>query len=315
MLYITGITGHSGKWLLKRLAEEQYEGRIRCVIRESRSDAPKKYKIFEGCNLDLEFAIGDLEDADFLRESLKGIDTIINIAGIGISERLVDAALENHVSWAILIHTTGRFSKFKSASEGYIQTEDAILKRCNSGANGGHALNCTILRPTMIYGSSMDKNMYRLVDYLHRHKFFPLFGNGSNLMQPVHARDLGNAYYGILMHPEATRNKSYNLSGKEPITYLDIIKTVKKQLNSKVLIIKIPISLSIFAARVYNMLFRNAIISVEQVMRMQEDKAYGHEDASRDFDYDPMSFEEGIREEVEEYLGGVRVDFSNVTYK
>ena len=157
--------------------------------------------------------------------------------------------------------------------------------------------------------------MYRMVDYLYRHKAFPMFGNGSNLMQPVHARDLGNAYYQVLTHPESTMNRHYNLSGKAPLTYLDIIKTIRTQLNSRIRIVRLPISLSIFAARVYNTLFRHAIISVEQVMRMQEDKAFGHEDAARDFGYDPLSFEEGIREEVEEYLHGVRVDFSNITYQ
>ncbi|MDD4566107.1 MAG: hypothetical protein PHE79_11620, partial [Eubacteriales bacterium] len=61
-------------------------------------------------------------------------------------------------------------------------------------------------------------------------------------------------------------------------------------------------------------LFKNAIITVEQVMRMQEDKAFSHEEAYRDFGFDPLPFEEGIREEVDEYLAGVRVDYSGVRY-
>ena len=35
---------------------------------------------------------------------------------------------------------------------------------------------------------------------------------------------------------------------------------------------------------------------------MQEDKAFGYEDAMRDFGYAPLSFEAGIVEEVNEYL-------------
>ena len=315
MLYITGVTGHSGRWFLKRLDEEGYQGRIRCAMRKSRSDAPDKYKLFDGCRLDIEYAVGSLDDEVFLRDSLNGVDTIVHTAGIGLSPKLIEAAIENKVNWAILIHTTGRFSKYKSASEGYIQVEDEILKRCEQNTEGERVLNCTVLRPTMIYGSSADRNMYRLVDYLYRHKVFPLFGDGSNLMQPVHARDLGNAYYQVLTRPETTMNKEYNLSGKEPITYLDIIKTIRKQLGSRVMIVKLPISLSIFAAKIYNSLFKRAIITVEQVMRMQEDKAFDHSDASRDFGFDPMSFEEGIREETNEYLSGTRVDFNNVSYQ
>ncbi|HVI42368.1 MAG TPA: NAD-dependent epimerase/dehydratase family protein, partial [Anaerovoracaceae bacterium] len=260
MLYITGITGHSGKWFLKRLEAEEYIGKIRCAMRESKESAPNKYALFDGCQLDIEFSVGDLSDEEFLTESLKGVETIVHIAGIPLSTKIVQAAIKNNVKWAILVHTTGRFSKYKSASEAYIKIDDKILSLRESIA-------VTILRPTMIYGSSGDRNMYRLVGYLSKHKVFPLFGDGRNLMQPVHARDLGNAYYDVLMHPNATKNKEYNLSGKDPITYLHIIQTIRDYLNSKVKIIKIPISLSIFAARAYNALFKNAIITVEQVMR------------------------------------------------
>ena len=68
------------------------------------------------------------------------------------------------------------------------------------------------------------------------------------------------------------------------------------------MIIKVPLGLSIFGAKVYNALNKKAVISVEQVLRMQEDKAFDYEDAVRDFGYSPTSFQEGIRGEVEEYL-------------
>jgi nucleoside-diphosphate-sugar epimerase len=313
MLYVTGITGHSGKWFLKRLESEGYYGKIRCVMREDEKYAPEKYKIF-GCKLDVEYAVGQLEDEKFLEDSLKGVTTILHIAGIGLSEKLVDAAIKNQVDWAILVHTTGRFSRYKSASEEYIRIEDGILERCSINNQGDRVLNCTILRPTMIYGSSKDKNMYRLIEYLSKHRFFPLFGDGSNLMQPVHARDLGNAYFDVLTYSDITKNKQYDLSGKDPLAYLSIILKIKKYLNSKVKVIKLPIWLSILAARVYNAVFQNAIITVEQVMRMQEDKAFSHEAAVKDFGYSPISFEDGIQEEIEEYLSGVRMDYTGIKY-
>jgi hypothetical protein len=70
------------------------------------------------------------------------------------------------------------------------------------------------------------------------------------------------------------------------------------------------------AAKLYNFLFRSrAIISVEQVLRMREDKAFSHESAAKDFGYGPLSFQEGIREEVQEFLTGKRVDFSKIRYQ
>lgn len=35
MLYVTGITGHTGKWFLDRLIKENYRGKIRCLVREN----------------------------------------------------------------------------------------------------------------------------------------------------------------------------------------------------------------------------------------------------------------------------------------
>lgn len=299
MLYVTGLTGHSGKWFLKRLERENYKESIRVVMRQSKQDAPEKYAIFENSNLNLEFSIGELDDAEFLKQGLVGVDAIVHIAGITLSPKIIKAAIACGIHWAILVHTTGRYSKYKSASEGYITIEDEILSKRD-------LIKITIIRPTMIYGSSGDRNMYRLIGYLNKHKIFPLFGDGHNLMQPVHARDLGNAYYDVLVNKEKTLNKEYNLSGKEPIQYINVIKCIKSYLNSNVKIISVPFGLSVLAAKVYNSVFgKHAIISVEQVLRMQEDKIFSHETAAEDFGYNPLAFEEGIREEVEEYLQGV----------
>jgi hypothetical protein len=48
---------------------------------------------------------------------------------------------------------------------------------------------------------------------------------------------------------------------------------------------------------------------------MKEDKVFSYEAAYRDFGYLPLAFQDGIKPDIEEYLSGTRVDFSNVTYK
>jgi nucleoside-diphosphate-sugar epimerase len=290
MLYVTGITGHSGRFFIERLVKEEYAGKIRCTVRPT-SDT----SYLDKSGLNFEKVTGDMEDLEFLTHTMEGASTVLHIAHINKTPKVLEAAVKNGVKWAILVHTTGRFSKYKSASEGYIKIEEAALNRRGE-------IGITVLRPTMIYGSSRDMNMYKLVDYLYRHKFFPMFGKGLNLMQPVHARDLGNAYYDVLANRDVTFNKDYNLSGGRALPYIDIVRSVSRELGRKNIIVKLPLSFSIFAAKVYNRLWKNAIISVEQVLRMQEDKDFSYEDATRDFGYDPVTFEEGIKEEVAEYL-------------
>ncbi|MDB8542317.1 NAD-dependent epimerase/dehydratase family protein [Turicibacter sanguinis] len=290
MLFVTGINGHSGRHFLQRLVDEQYNGKVRCTVSNSTNIPPLNTK-----NLDVEYVVCDLNNVKEITKAMSGSQIVLHIAHIKYSKNILQACIDNDVDWVINVHTTGRYSKFKSASAEYIEIEDYILTQRDK-------LAITIVRPTMIYGSSRDKNMVRLIKFLDKSKFFPMFGKGDNLMQPVHAKDLGNAYYDIILKSDVTKNKEYNLSGKNPIKYKKLIQTVSKELGKKTIILHIPMGLSVFAAKIYNAIFKNAIITVEQVLRMQEDKAFSHDLASNDFGYSPYSFEEGIKEEVIEYL-------------
>ncbi len=292
MLFITGATGHSGKWFLKYLSETTLYKDVKCVIRnEEKLESIKKMNL----NLNIIPQFGDLENLDFLQESMEDCNTILHIASIYYSENIIKAAIKNNIEWCILVHTTGIFSKYKSASEEYSKIENSLEKYRNQ-------IKITILRPTMIYGSDQDRNMIKLIDFLYRFKFFPMFGGGGNLMQPVLASDLARAYIQVIENKEKTKGNDYNLPGKTPIPYIQLIQTVGKILGRKTIIIKLPIGFSIFSAKLYNFLSPKPIISVEQVLRMQEDKAFDYQKAIYDFGYNPIDFETGIKEEIQIYL-------------
>lgn len=288
MILITGATGHSGSYFVKKLSEAGYSEPIKCIVREN-SDI----SLLESSGLSIAYCRGMLEDVSFVEECMAGVDTVFHFASIHYSETITQAALKNNVKLAVYVHTTGRFSKFKAAAEDYIRIEDWVI---SSG------IDYIILRPTMIYGSKKDRNMYKLADYLYKHKFFPVFGRGDNLMQPIHAKDVGVSVYKAYIAREKTINKCYNVSGKHPISYIVLLRTVARALNKRVIFLHIPYSLSLAGAYAYNCLFKNAAISVEQVMRMNEDKAFEYVDAENDFGFCPMAFEEGIADEAAQYL-------------
>lgn len=287
MLLITGATGFTGSYFVEKLSSAQYKGKIRCIVRKD-SDVSQ----LNQTNLDIEFCVGNLEDNNFLNESMRGVNTVVHIASIRYSESITNAALINGVNWVIYVHTTGIYSKLKEASKDYIRIEDHVI---NSG------ITYTILRPTMIYGSPKDKNMHKLIEHISTNKLFPVFG-GNSLMQPIYGMDLGYSIYSVLLARDRALNKGYDLSGKYPIKYIDILKTVSKLLDKKVIFIQIPLKLCYYAAILYNSFFNNPKISVEQVMRMSEDKNYAHDEATKDFGFNPLSFEEGIEIQIKEFL-------------
>ena len=288
-LLVIGTSGHSAKYFFERLAKENYQKKIKCLLRShSQIDHLKCY------DLNLEFIYVDFDDIDSLKTSMEGVKTLLNIAGIQVSEKIVRAGTEVGVNWFVCVHTTGRYSKFESKSARYIEIEDTLLKEFS---------NLTILRPTMIYGSSRDRNMYKLVQYIYKHKFFPVFGNGNNLMSPIHAQDLGNAYYDVLQNRNTTFGNQYNLSGKDEITYISILEETASALGKKVFFIHLPIWLCLVAVYLINLVLGSRFpISIEQVLRMKEDKVFSWEDAYSDFGFSPMSFKDGIRIEVDEFI-------------
>ena len=285
-LLVTGASGHSAKYFFERLEAENYDKKIKCLVRTNSSIYHLK-----SLKLNLDFIYVDLlEDIDQLQNYFTGVTTVLHIAHIDLSKTVIEAGTKAGVEWFICVHTTGRFSKFKSASAEYIEIEDGLLNKY---------ANLTILRPTLIYGSSRDRNFWRLINFINSYSVFPVFGSGKNLMQPVNAEDLGNAYFKVLQNKSNTFGKQYNLSGRDQVPYISILKEISSALGKKVFFIHIPIWISLVGAYVMNMLLGSRFpISVEQVLRMKEDKIFSFDDAHKDFGYSPISFKDGIHREV-----------------
>jgi len=297
MILITGITGKTGKWFLKRLIEEKdniklREKKFKVVIRKS-SDTG----IIDKSLLNMEKVYGDLNDVNFVKSIMNNVKIVLHIAGIYLSLNIVKAAIENNVKWLILVHTTGIYSKYKSASREYLSIENEIetlIKDKN--------IKITILRPTMIYGSIIDRNIIVFIKMLDKLRLFPVVNHARYYLQPVHEKDLGNAYYQVLINEDKTANKNYNLSGKEPIMLIDIFKIIGKSLKKTNIFVSIPFSFAYFGGCVLYIFTFGRIDYREKIKRLVEDRTFDHSEASQDFGYAPMSFEEGIKNEIIEYL-------------
>jgi uncharacterized protein YbjT (DUF2867 family) len=294
MLLVTGITGHTGRYFLQELINNKYEGPIRCIVRK-RSDT----SLLDSSGLNIEKVVGDLDDQELLNDAMVGVDTVMHIYNIHHSPMIVEAAIRNNVKRAILVHTTGIYSKFKNASQEYKEIE----KRVSELTKDCHCqTRVTILRPTMIYGDLCDRNMSKFIKMVNKLRIMPVINHGNSLIQPVNARDLGKTFYTVLMRPAETSGKDYDLSGDKPIKMIDLFKSISKELNKKTFFISVPLSLGVFMARILKIIMLGKIDYIERVQRMGEDRSYPHDNATRDFGYNSMTFEEGIHIEVQEYL-------------
>jgi uncharacterized protein YbjT (DUF2867 family) len=277
MILVTGATGHTGSYLVRRLVESGRQ--VRCLVRTPGHDGylPQNGE---------EIVRGDFSSPETIRASLDHADALVNVAHIRFAHALIPLCKETGVRRALFMSSTRRYTRYPctSATE-VIEGEEAVRK---SG------LDYTILRPSMIYGGPRDNNMTKLVSQLRSRRIFPLFGNGKNLIQPVFVLDLVDALIHCLEHPD-TIGREYILAGPLPMTYRQCLDIIARQLNKKPLFIPVPLGLCVFAARLYEKMTNKPRVTAEQVQRFGEDKAFDIEPAKREIGFAPRSFEEGIR--------------------
>jgi len=280
LLLVTGITGLTGRFLLSCLREAGYTGRIRCFVRKH-SDVSW---IRDG---GVELCTGDVGDVESLKEALTGVSGVIHLVNIRFSPQVIQACHATGVSRVVIVTTTGIYSKYRECSEEYKRLENLIMES---------RLDYTIIRPTMIYGNQRDKNIHKLVKIVDKYPIIPIIGVGEGLMQPIYARDLAAVIAQAYLRPVSV-GKAYNVAGKRPISYADILKLIANTLGKKRVFVRVPYAAALLAGYLGEKI-PNGLIDLEKVKRLQEDKVFDYTEAVQDLGFDPISFEEGIKLEV-----------------
>lgn len=290
---VTGLTGRSGQYFGELLARNGHQNIIAMIRNE------KKFRELFGVQTNLSCEICDIADVDGIREILERhqVKTVFHIINIRYSIGIVKAALAAKcVDRLIFVHTTGIYSKFKAAGAEYLEIEaeiDRLLK--------GSGIALTILRPTMIYGSLDDANVSVFIRMVDKLRLFPLVKGGRYELQPVNQRDLGKAYYQVLMNEKTARNKNYTLSGGRVIYLRDMLERISVLLGKKTIFFPVPFWLAYSGAWALYLLSFTKFDLREKVQRLVEPRAYGHEEAAADFGYEPMDFWDGLEQEVRLY--------------
>ena len=152
----------------------------------------------------------------------------------------------------------------------------------------------------MIFGSPKDRNMIKLINWIDKFPFIPIFGKGNNFQQPIYVRDLAWSIVEIIEKGETFR-RIFNLSGPVPLTFNEIKKIISKNLGKKPLMLYLPYSFFSKLLSFFEILGFKAFIKSEQIMRLNEDKIFPHIEAKNVFGYNPTEFKKAIFEEIKIY--------------
>ena len=283
-VFVTGGTGFTGSQVVPLLLKHGYE--VRCLFRPGSDRAGPRLR------REIEWALGDVSNAQALSASMQGTEALINIAslGFGHADAILRAAKDAGIQRAVFVSTTAIFTQLNTASKKVRLAAELAIE--TSG------LKYTVLRPTMIYGSPRDRNMWRLIRFMRFSPVIPVFGDGNYLQQPIYVGDVAQALVSCLCNDQ-TIGKSYNIAGKAPLTYNQVIDTIARQMNKRVWKVHIPSAPIVSLLKLFERLKIPLPIKAEQVLRLNENKDFSYQEAQRDFGFSPLTFEEGIRIELE----------------
>lgn len=235
---------------------------------------------------------GDLRDStldDAMRAS--GAEVLVNLASLGFGDAstIVAAAEDAGINRAVFVSTTAIFTALPAPSKRVRVAAEAEVT--------GSALDWTIVRPTMIYGTPGDRNMWRLLRFLRATPVVPLPDGGNNLQQPVHVEDLASAIVAAVDTPVAV-GRAYDVGGPEAITFRRVVEEASAAVGRRPKLVSVSSSPLLSLLQFVERSGRTAPIKAEQVQRLVEDKAFDISAAQQDLDFRPRSFETGIRAEA-----------------
>jgi uncharacterized protein YbjT (DUF2867 family) len=141
-------------------------------------------------------------------------------------------------------------------------------------------IDCTIFRPTLIYGAGIDRSLAPIARFVRRWRVLPIPLRARGLRQPVHAQDIARACNAVIDNP-ATYGKTYALGGGERLTFSAMLR----RLRGKQAALLIPLPRFLLRALRTGGGFSSGALS-----RLNEALIADNEPAMREFGYAPRAF-------------------------
>lgn len=284
-ILLTGGTGNIGSVLVSRLVEEGY-----CVRVLILPDDPMKNR-FKDPNV--EICYGDISDKSSLDGICNGIDTVIHLAAVLLSND--DAIFDKiNIGGTNNILKIARHSNIKhfihvsSASVIYPKlTPYSLSKRVAERLVRESGIPWTIVRPTLVYSENGGVEFNMFLDYLQKFPIIPFIGPGTAKKRPVYVGDLIDGFLKLVSIPVGT-GKIYNFSGENVISMIDFARyCLVLSGNDRKTIIHIPEWLCIFAAYVMKRFMKNPPLKWNMIAGIIQDADLNPYETKMDLGYSP----------------------------
>lgn len=224
---VIGATSQIGRFVLSHLSGT--DGHVIALGR----DAAK----IGACPADIEWRIGCLPDA---MPSLPPLERIISSGPLdGLAEWLASWTATDNVR-LLAVSSMSADSKRDSVvaadrrvSQRLREGEQRLAEQCRR-----LGIDWTLLRPTMIYGAALDRNLTPIARRAARWRIFPM-PDAKGLRQPVHAEDVALASIRALLQPAAS-GRLIEIGGGERLSVAEMFERVRASLPCPTLPVRLP---------------------------------------------------------------------------
>jgi nucleoside-diphosphate-sugar epimerase len=191
----------------------------------------------------LQAQIGALSREPFVRNNLTSTQRILDLIKrhsipytVHISSSVVNSVADDHYT------TTKR------------EQEQMVLQ---SG------INCVVLRPTLMFGWFDRKHLGWLSRFMARVPVFPIPGHGRYMRQPLYVGDFCNVIVSCV--ESKISGKTFDITGRERIDYIDMIRQIKQATGARCQIVRIPYGLFALLLRTWALFDRNPPFTADQL--------------------------------------------------
>jgi len=244
MLLITGGTGFVGGHLLDKLAAQGTAAR--CLVRRKSLARPLPPGMTP--------VLADLSTGEGLEEALRGVDTVIHLAGVTKALRLSDYEAGNARATETLARAVaGRPVRFVHVSSlaamgpGAMLEEDAeprpvsLYGRSKLAAERAvRALlpDAVIVRPPVVYGPR-DTDVFQVLKSVAKGVALEIAGGGQ-WFSAVYVKDLADGLLLASRDPRAA-GRAYFMAAPEPVSWRELAQTAARIMGRKPpVVVRIP---------------------------------------------------------------------------
>ncbi len=262
-IIIPGAAGLVGQNLIIQLKNKGYKNIV------ALDKHPKNVKVLKELHNDIKVIEADLSTNGEWEKEFKNADVVLMLQA-QIGAPTIDPFIKNNInSTQIILDVIKRYKipylvhisssvVCSVANDFYTNTKKEQEKLVvESGIT-----HC-ILRPTLMFGWFDRKHLGWLSRFMEKVPVFPIPGNGKYLRQPLYEKDFCNVIISAM--EKQPKNEIYNITGREEIDYIDIIRTIKKVKKLNTLILKIPYKLFYFLMWFYGLFSKNPPFTTQQL--------------------------------------------------